>query len=51
MGNVPYPVTWPNLRVGWGYGPRHRAHRRGRFPAEPRGLRDTQRTTDVIASR
>lgn len=51
MGNVPYPVTWPNLRVGWGYGlvatvPIGAVA----FQPSREGLRDTQRTTDVIES-
>ena len=51
MGNVPYPVTWPNLRLGY---------RDGLVATVPigtvafqpsrEGLRDTQRTTDVIAT-
>ena len=51
MGNVPYPVNWPNLRLGY---------RDGLVATVPigtvafqpsrEGLRDTQRTTDVIAT-
>jgi len=51
MGNVPYPVNWPNLRLGY---------RDGLVATVPigtvafqpsrEGLRDTQRTQDVIAA-
>lgn len=51
MGNVPYPVDWPNLRLGYRDAlvatvPIGTVS----FQPSREGLRDTQRTQDVIAS-